>query len=90
MTLLYHLKKAFEQGATRHQLFAVLFLFLSASPVLADWPNTNATKWLQYPNTTTNGIDVFCARAAAGNQPIILADDFLCTQTGPIDRKSVV
>ncbi|MCU0784081.1 MAG: GEVED domain-containing protein [Verrucomicrobia bacterium] len=34
-------------------------------------------KWVQRPDLTTNGVDVY-------NGGIQLADDFLCTQTGPI------
>jgi hypothetical protein len=39
-------------------------------------------KWLQPPDLTPNGFDVACRRE--GQPPILLADDFLCTQTGPI------
>ena len=52
-------------------------LLLAAAPVRADWPNTNATKWVQYPDLSF-GVDF------AATQPLILADDFQCTNTGPI------
>jgi len=45
---------------------------------MADWPNTNATKWVQYPNETPTGYDVWMT------QPRMLASDFLCTNTAPI------
>jgi hypothetical protein len=57
---------------------AVLTLLFSAAPAGAHWPNTNATKFVQMPDFTTNGIDV----NASG--PLWLADDFRCTNTGPI------
>jgi hypothetical protein len=54
---------------------AALVLPMAAS---ADWDPTEASKWVQYPDLTPFGIDV----NASG--PFILADDFLCTMTGPI------
>jgi len=45
----------------------------------ADWdPSTPNTKWLQNPDLTTTGMDVFVI------SPTILADDFQCNLTGPI------
>jgi hypothetical protein len=61
-----------------------LLLVLAAPSALADWPNTNATKWVQFPDATARGYDVLAAQGAAGTQPIILADDFACTTTGPV------
>lgn len=45
-------------------------------------PPTNniADKWLQIPDASTNGIDV------RATDPSVLADDFLCTATGPITQ----
>jgi hypothetical protein len=60
----------------RTTLIILGLICLSALPARADWPNTNETKWVQYPDT--NGIDVLMS------QPLILADDFLCMNTGPI------
>jgi hypothetical protein len=57
-------------------------LLLAAMPALADWPNTNTTKWVQYPDRA--GIDVLAAQPPAGTLPIILATDFLCRKPGPI------
>ncbi len=64
-----------------------LLLALAARPVRADWPNTNATKYVQLPDTSALGYNVLAARPVAGSAPgkaIILADDFPCIRTGPI------
>lgn len=53
-------------------------LLVAAFAVRADWPSTNATKWVQHPNSTLTGLDVMMTT------PLLLADDFLCTNTGPI------
>jgi hypothetical protein len=74
---------------------AFLFLVLLAGTlwvhtVQADWPqnNTNVAKWWQFPDPSTNGFDVFSGpqpgNPTAPGQPVILADDFLCTRSGPI------
>lgn len=55
-----------------------LVTILAAMPARAHWPNTNATKFVQFPDQSQSGLDVWMA------QPLILADDFLCTNTGPI------
>ncbi|MBI3851483.1 MAG: hypothetical protein HY298_14590 [Verrucomicrobia bacterium] len=62
---------------------AALLLALTTPAAWAHWPNTNATKWVQYPDPTDRGIDVL-ASPVPGAQSIALADDFLCKQTGPI------
>jgi hypothetical protein len=62
----------------------VALLLGLATSARADWPNTNATKWVQFPDPTPNGLDVLAAQPAAGTLPIILADDFLCKRAGPI------
>ncbi|MGA2092607.1 MAG: C25 family cysteine peptidase [Sedimentisphaerales bacterium] len=41
-------------------------------------------KWKQEPDTSENGIDIRYDRTDGRNR--ILADDFLCTQTGPINK----
>jgi hypothetical protein len=43
-----------------------------------------AIKWKQPPDETYNGIDIRCDRA--DGIPRMLADDFLCTATGPINK----
>lgn len=63
----------------------VAWLVLTAAPAQAQpCPITNAIKWLQAPDPV--GLDVLAASpaGAAGNQPLILADDFLCRKPGPI------
>lgn len=62
---------------TLTELILAGVLLLAVTPAQADWPNTNATKWVQYPDPF-NGLDV------SVSQPLILADDFQCTNTGPI------
>jgi len=52
---------------------------LGAMPAQAHWPNTNATKFVQMPDVTPNGKDIFLSQS-----PTIWADDFLCTNTGPV------
>jgi PEP-CTERM motif len=47
-------------------------------PALADWNFGDPAKWVQPPDLSPQGLDVLAT------QPKILADDFLCTQTGPI------
>jgi hypothetical protein len=42
------------------------------------------TKWEQLPNMTDYGMDVRCDRRDGTNR--VLADDFLCEQTGPITK----
>jgi hypothetical protein len=49
-------------------------------PVCAwgDWDPGDAAKWAQLPDAGPNGVAVCVTR------PFIVADDFLCTQSGPI------
>jgi hypothetical protein len=66
---------------------ALLALALSATPALGDWPNDHPTKYYQPPDFTPAGYNILAATPPAGagpNQPLVLADDFPCTQTGPI------
>jgi len=58
---------------------ACIALFVAVSAVQADWPNTNATKFVQLPDISDNGMDI-----DFGEFPTILADDFVCRKTGPI------
>jgi hypothetical protein len=80
---------------TRSSLSATAFassavcLALAAMPLQADWPDTNATKYVQLPDTSRLGYNVLAAQprgivGSAPPQPLILADDFPCDQTGPI------
>jgi hypothetical protein len=83
MKILFIPKKSCVRIMSALALTVALLLGL-ATPAQADWPNTNATKWVQFPDPTPNGLDVLAAQPAAGAAPIILADDFLCTKPGPI------
>ena len=51
---------------------------LVAIPAVADWDPGDPAKWVQLPDLSPTGIDV------NATEPYILADDFLCQQTGPI------
>jgi hypothetical protein len=58
---------------------AVLAVILAlALPAAADWDPSMSSKWVQFPDLDFTGIDV------NATTPYILADDFLCTTTGPI------
>jgi hypothetical protein len=69
----------FARNLFSGMLIIFWLLIFSVAPARADWPNTNATKFVQQPDITTNGMDIFFE-----NYPTILADDFICTNTGPI------
>ena len=55
---------------------AVLAFSVTAS---ADWDPTQPYKWVQYPDLNDTGMDV-----NACDPFYLLADDFLCTTTGPL------
>ncbi|MBI3836905.1 MAG: PEP-CTERM sorting domain-containing protein [Planctomycetia bacterium] len=57
-------------------LFAMSMLLCGHA--LADWNFGDPAKWVQPPDLSDKGLDV------NATEPIILADDFRCTQTGPI------
>ncbi len=57
--------------------FAVLVLALAAA-ALADWNTGDPAKWVQYPDLTELGIDVYAT------DPFILADDFECREPGNV------
>lgn len=63
-------------GSVSIGLVVVTALGLFALPVLADWNPGDPAKWVQLPDP--QGWDV------NATYPKVLADDFLCTQTGPI------
>ena len=54
-------------------VIAILFYCVPASAI---------EKWIQPPDLSTNGIDIRMDRS--DGFPRLLADDFLCTTTGPI------
>ena len=68
---------AFTRLSAVTSILATL-LVLAVAPARADWPNTNATKFVQYPDTTSNAMDIYTSWNTA------LADDFVCTNTGQI------
>ena len=78
MKISSRLNLAFGKPPLAFVSLTALALLLAAMPAKAHWPNTNATKYVQYPDQSQTGLDVWMA------QPLILADDFLCTNTGPI------
>lgn len=55
-------------------------LLVAVAPAFADWDPTMPTKWVQMPDETDLGIDV------DASYDLILADDFLCTEPGPITQ----
>ncbi|MCK4409643.1 MAG: hypothetical protein KAW67_06130, partial [Candidatus Eisenbacteria sp.] len=54
----------------------VIALAVTAS---AHWDETEPAKWVQMPDLDFTGTDVNCTEPW-----YLLADDFLCTETGPI------
>jgi hypothetical protein len=68
------------------------FSMFLVTPALADWDPSQPAKYVQMPDP--NGMNVNATYIVDANQPTpaqpvfpwqkILADDFLCTQTGPI------
>ncbi len=62
----------------KHGLYLGLMVVGMALPGYSDWTPGDDYKWVQLPDLTPNGMDV---RTFA---PIMLADDFLCTNSGPI------
>lgn len=67
-----------EKGIRINAAQGLCALFvLGMNTTWADWPNENPTKWVQYPEIT-NGFDVLATA------PMMLADDFLCLNSGPI------
>jgi hypothetical protein len=64
-------------------LVALLALAWGAS---ADWDPSMPAKWVQMPDETSNGIDVDANYRVDATYHYILADDFECTETGPIKQ----
>lgn len=63
----------------------LILICLTATMILAigsvanaDWNPRQPAKWVQLPDLQQTGIDVLATH------PNVLADDFLCTETGPI------
>lgn len=53
-------------------------IFAISGTANADWDLGDSAKWVQLPDLDPTGIDVLAT------SPMVLADDFLCTSTGPI------
>lgn len=78
-------KKSFVTTKVSFAATAVLWLVLAATTARADWPNANKTKYYQPPDLTPTSYNVLAAQPPAGagiGLPLILADDFPCTETG--------
>lgn len=70
-------------------LVSICVLLTICAPASADWtPGTPNTKWVQMPDTTPLGMDVYNSVIPNIVPPVgvgkYLADDFLCTTPGPI------
>ncbi len=78
--------------AMRGRWFAAVVAVLAVSSLvaMADWEPGMPSKWVQLPDLTPNGMDVNATYQLGGTgQPTppfikVLADDFLCRETGPI------
>jgi len=64
-------------------VLAILCQLQFVAAVKADWNPGDPAKWVQLPNLV-DGMDVYDTFSPALPYNKILADDFLCTQTGPI------
>src|SRR5438477_13166138 len=84
MSTSFHTKLLCTKILAASAVTASLLIAFAPPPARADWPSTNVTKWVQFPDRTKTGYDVLAAQSAAGTQPLVIADDFLCRQTGPI------
>jgi hypothetical protein len=58
--------------------------FLSA-PALGHWNPGDPYKWVQTPDLTATGVDVNCTTHSTFGPIRVVASDFPCTSTGPID-----
>jgi hypothetical protein len=61
------------------RLLVVVSVLALAATAAADWDPGQPSKWVQYPDLEPTGIDVNTSLPY-----YLLADDFLCTTTGPI------
>ncbi len=65
--------------ARRTFVFAAVLVLALSVLASADWDDGDPYKWLQLPDLQPTGMDV------NATFPFVLADDFLCTETGPIE-----
>ena len=61
------------------RLIVLAVVLLLTVPAAADWYPGQPAKWVQYPDLAPTGMDV-----NTSSPFYLLADDFLCTETGPI------
>jgi hypothetical protein len=66
------------------KVLAFLTILALAGVAQADWDSTMPAKWAQLPDLSQTGMDVRCGRNPVDPYLKTLADDFLCTETGPI------
>lgn len=68
-----------------NKALAILTIAVLAGAASADWQGDPPAKWVQFPDLSPTGLDVRSGPNPAFD-PLIktLADDFLCTETGPI------
>jgi len=66
--------------ARRAIAFAIVLVLVLPFAAAADWDLEDPAKWVQLPDVNPTGFDI---NATA---PYILADDFLCTEAGPIEN----
>ena len=64
-------------------LMIITVLAFVSAPAAADWDGTMPAKWVQLPDLTPEGIDIYNMENVAGTRKI-LADDFLCQDPIPI------
>ncbi len=62
-------KKSFITVMVSFAATAVSCVFLAAMTARADWPNTNATKYVQPPDLTTASYNILAAQPPAGSGP---------------------
>lgn len=82
-----------QRNLSNWGMFILLVAAVSivATPAWADWDPNNPddvarAKWIQLPDLTTTGLDVLDTVQPIATEPAwkILADDFLCMESGPI------
>ena len=82
MIISFQSKSDISRNWRRKWLRAAGLVVLMAGAASAHWPNGTATKWVEFPDSSPMGLDMWLNNAAP-NQ-LTLADDFKCLLTGPI------
>ena len=73
--------------STSAGLVLLLLIAAGAAGQTQPCPEANGVKYVQWPDTTPNGVDVWNSSTfppGVTDGPWLLADDFVCTNTGPI------